>query len=224
MVLKLLIGRRGLKANRSIYLLSPLPKEGIKSLPMICFERVAESIDFSSCDTLMFTSKQAVVTAEAIDPKWKTIPVIAIGPATKRQVEILGGKVIYHPKKFYGEVLADDIAQFFHERHILYLRPETISFDSRGFLQKRGIVLQEQIIYKTICRQYRSSEQPPESSVIIFTSPSTIHCFLENFSWLKSYTAVVIGHSTQVHLPAECDYVVADRPLIDACIEKAMTL
>ena len=224
MVSKFLIWRSGLKVSRPIYLLSPLPKESVLSLPMIHFERIAESIDFSSCDTLMFTSKQAVVTAEAIDSKWKTIPVIAIGPATKKQVEALGGEVIFHPKNYYGEQLSGDIARFFQNRRILYLRPETVSFDSRGFLQKRGIVLQEQIIYKTICRQYTSSEQPPESSVIIFTSPSTIHCFLENFVWLKSYTAVVIGDSTRVHLPAKCDYVVADRPLIDACIEKAMTL
>ena len=164
------------------------------------------------------------MTADTIDPKWKTIPIIAIGPATRRQVEALGGKVVFHPKNFYGKALAEDIARFFHQRRILYLRPETISFDSKGFLQKSGIVLQEQIIYKTVCREYTSSEQPPESSVIIFTSPSTIHCFLENFVWLKSYTAVVIGHSTRTHLPAECDYVVADTPLIDACIEKAMTL
>jgi len=223
-VLRLPIWRSDLKVDRPIYLLSPLPKEGVLSLPMIRFERVAERIDFSSCDTLMFTSKQAVVTAEAIDPEWKKIPVIAIGPATKKQVEALGGEVIFHPKNYYGEQLSEDIARFFQERHILYLRPETVSFDSKGFLQKRGILLQEQVIYRTACRHYSPSEQPPESSVIIFTSPSTIHCFLKNFNWLNSYTAVVIGHSTRVHLPEKSHFVVADTPLIDSCIEKAMSL
>jgi len=199
-------------------------KPGVFSLPMITFECTAKRIDFSICDTLMFTSKQAVVTAESIDPEWKKIPAIAVGPATKKQIEMLGGTVIFHPEDFYGEQLAEDIASFFQDRHILYLRPKKITFDSKGYLAKRGIVLQEQIIYETSCLHYAAAEQPPESSVIIFTSPSTIHCFLENFNWLSSYSAVVIGHSTRVHLPAGSDCTVADRPLIDACIEKALQL
>ena len=212
------------KAERPIYLLSPLPKKGAVSLPMISFEQLAESIDFSACDTLMFTSKQAVVTAESIDPDWKKIPAVAIGPATKRQIEHLGGRVIFQPENYYGKELAGNIANFFRDRHILYLRPEKISFDSKKYLNKSGIVLQEQIIYRTSCLSYAPSEQPPESSIIIFTSPSTIHCFLKNFTWLESYTAVVIGQSTKVHLPENSDFVVSDTPLIDACIEKASKL
>jgi uroporphyrinogen-III synthase len=172
----------------------------------------------------MFTSKQAVVTAEAIDPDWKRVPCVAIGPATRKQIEVLGGRVIFQPENFYGKQLAKDIANFFRDRHILYLRPEKISFESKEYLQKSAIVLQEQIIYKTSCVDYSSEKQPPESSVIIFTSPSTIHCFLKNFTWLKSYTAVVIGQSTKEHLPAESHYVVAEEPMIQACIKKALTL
>jgi uroporphyrinogen-III synthase len=188
---------------------------------MIRFEKVVDRIDFSHCDTLMFTSKQAVVTADAIDPAWKSYPVIAIGPATKRQVEALGGEVIYHPAKYYGEVLAQDIAQQFRKRRILYLRPETVSFDSKHFLAQAGIELQEQIIYRTACVRYERQDRPPPSSIVIFTSPSTIRCFLENFEWDSSYTAVVIGESTKVHLPPGARYTVAARPMIDACIETA---
>lgn len=216
--------RRGLNTKRSIYLLSPKAKKGVLSLPMITFKSTAKRIDFSACDTLMFSSKQAVITAESIDPEWKTIPAIAVGPATKKQIEILGGEVIFYPQNFYGEQLAEDIASFFNDRNILYLRPKIIIFDSRGYLAKRGITLQEQIIYETSCLHYAREDQPPESSVIIFTSPSTIRCFLENFEWLSSYTAVVIGQSTKMHLPKECDFAVADQPLIDACIEKALEL
>jgi len=224
MVFRSVNWRSGLRAERPIYLLSPLPKEGVISLPMIAFERVADEIDFSSCDTLMFTSKQAVATAEAIDSGWKDIPAVAIGPATKKAIETLGGTVIFFPRNFYGEQLSEEIAQFFRDRHILYLRPETVSFDSRGYLQKRGILLQEQIIYRTSCRAYPPERQPPESSVIVFTSPSTIRCFLKNFDWLQSYTAVVIGESTKAHLPDGADYAVADAPLIDYCIAKAKTV
>ena len=95
--------------KRSIYLLSPLKKEETVSLPMIRFSLIDKPIEFSNCDTLMFTSKQAVVSTDKLDKSWKNYPSIAIGQATKRKIEELGGEVIYHPKEFYGEVLAKDI-------------------------------------------------------------------------------------------------------------------
>ncbi len=207
--------------SRAIYLLSPSSKEGTIDLPMIDFTVTAGSIDFSNSDTLIFTSKQAVITADKIDPSWKNYPCIAIGPATKKQIENLGGKVIYYPKSFYGETLSQDISEFFRDKKLLYLRPQEVSFDSKGFLAKEGITLQEQIIYKTSCIEYAPEDMPLKDSIIIFTSPSTIHCFLKNFGWDESYIAVVIGKATKIHLPLNAEYMVADEPLIASCIEKA---
>jgi len=204
-----------------IYLLSPLKKEGTHSLPMIAFSLVAKRIDFSSCDTLIFTSKQAVVSAENIDKRWKEFPSIAIGGATKSKIEELGGEVIYHPKEFYGEVLAKDIEQSFADRKLLYLRPKEVSFDSRAYLERAGIELEEQVIYETSCVEYEQSERPKEGAIIIFTSPSTINCFFKNFKWDESYIAILIGHATKEHLPKMCKYVIADKPLIDSCVKKA---
>ena len=210
--------------KKVIYLLSPTPQEGVVPLPMIRFKVTAKNIDFSSCDTLMFTSKQAVITANEIDERWREYPCVAIGSATKKQIEDLGGEVVYQPDSFYGEVLSRDIAQFFRDRKLLYLRPKEVSFDSKGFLEKEGIVLHEQIIYETSCVEYSNNSKPPKGAIIIFTSPSTIHCFLKNFKWDKSYKAVVIGKSTKVHLPQDAEYTVADEPLIAACIRKAKEL
>ena len=210
--------------KRPIYLLSPKSKEATEPLPMIRFQTIADSLDLSMCDTLMFTSKQAVVTAEQIDRGWRQIPTIAIGRATKKQIEELGGKVIYHPKEFYGATLADDIKEQFADRKILYLRPKKISFDSKGYLAQSGIELQEQIIYQTTCIEYSIDKRPIVNSIIIFTSPSTIECFLSNFEWDSSYTAVVIGESTKIHLPKGCDFVVSDTPLIDSCVDKALKI
>jgi len=211
-------------SKRVIYLLSPTAREGTVSLPMITFSMTSKSIDFSKSDTLLFTSKQAVITANNIDEKWKSYPCIAIGPATKKQIESLGGNVIYFPKEFYGKSLSRDIASFFKDRKLLYLRPKEVSFDSKSFLEKEGIKLEEQVIYETSCLQYTLEDIPQKDAIIIFTSPSTIHCFLKNFDWDESYTAVVIGKATKVHLPKNANFVVADEPLISSCIEKARTL
>jgi uroporphyrinogen-III synthase len=210
--------------KKAIYLLSPTPRDEAIALPMIDFTTTAGSIDFSDCDTLMFTSKQAVITADKISSDWKNYPCIAIGKATKKQIEILGGKVIYCPEYFYAETLNQDIAKFFKNKKLLYLRPKEVSFDSKSFLEKEGITLHEQIIYETSCIQYGFRKKPVAGSIIIFTSPSTIHCFLKSFEWDKSYIAVVIGNATKVHLPPHAEYVVADEPLISACILKAKEL
>jgi len=188
---------------------------------MISFRITAKRLDTKGYDTLMFTSKQAVKSAEAIDPNWKLLPCIAIGGATKKQIEAFGGEVIHHPESFYGESLSRDIVRAFADRNILYLRPKEVSFDARSYLAKEGIALGEQIIYETSCIRYGKQSCPEPGSVIVFTSPSTIRCFLRNFSWRSDYTAVVIGNATKVHLPPEAETIVADRPLIDACIKKA---
>jgi uroporphyrinogen-III synthase len=216
--------RKRLLQKSIIYLLSPLEKEGTTSLAMISFALTAKSIDFSKCNTLMFTSKQAVVSAENIDQRWKEYPCLAIGKATKHKIEELGGIVLYAPKSFYGEVLAKDIQKKFSDRKLLYLRPKEVSFDSKGYLREQGIELEEQIIYETFCVQYSKDDQPKENAIIIFTSPSTIKCFFKNFDWDSSYTAVLIGNATKEHLPSECRFVVSEEPLIDACIQKAIEL
>ena len=190
-------------------------------LPVIEFTTIGKMLDLSQCDTLMFTSKKAVETADEIDASWKNFPTIAIGSATKKRIEALGGNVIYSPADFYAKVLSRDVVSFFNNNKILYLRPEKVSFDIKNFLEKEGINLEEQIIYRTTCVHHNMEKQPKEGSIIIFTSPSTITCFLENYQWSESYIAIVIGESTKEHLPQGAKYEVADIPLIASCVKKA---
>lgn len=204
-----------------IYLLSPHAKEGSVHLPMISFSIVEQTLTFDGYDMLMFTSKQAVVSAEKLNPNWKKIPCLAIGTATTKQIEALGGTVHYQPKSFYGKTLSQDIVTKYKEKKILYLRPKEVSFDSKAFLRKEGIFLDEKVIYETNCVEYIEDDKPEKNAVIIFTSPSTIRCFLKNFEWDTSYTAVLIGQSTKEHLPQNVRYEIADEPLIASCLVKA---
>lgn len=136
----------------------------------------------------------------------------------------MGGKVIYAPKKFYGKELADDVQALFSDKKLLYLRPKEVSFNSKAYLEKEGITIEEEIIYETSCRIYSPLEKPKKDAVIIFTSPSTIKCFLKNFIWDESYRAVVIGKATAAYLPKGCQFVIAEEQLIDSCIKKAIEI
>jgi len=210
--------------KRDIYLLSPLQAEGTISLPMISFSLASDRLYLDGCDTLIFTSKQAVKSAERIDPGWKKYPTIAVGPATKKEIEALGGRVIYHPSSFYGESLSRDIVRYFKDKKLLYLRPRKVSFDTKAYLENAGVELQEQVIYQTSCVPYPAEKAPTKGAIIIFTSPSTMECFFKNFEWDESYTAVLIGEATKAYLKNGMRYVIADKPLIRSCIEKAKSL
>ncbi|HHH19444.1 MAG TPA: uroporphyrinogen-III synthase [Campylobacterales bacterium] len=195
---------------------------------MIRFQTTVHEIDFGFADLLLFTSKQAVTVTDQISQKWKKFPCIAVGSATQERIEALGGKVLHVPEAFYGEALAKDLIHYFHDKKILYLRPKKTAFDIKGAINAeltvgspKQLLFFETVIYRTLCKNYTMQERPPENSVIIFTSPSTIKCFWNNFSWDESYTAVVIGTTTAKHLPKACKYVIAEQPLITSCIEKA---
>lgn len=209
---------------RKTFLLSPTPFEGIDNLPMIEFNLVANSLAVDGRDTLIFTSKQAVQSAYSIDQNIIHYPALTIGSATQKAFESLGGKVLYSANKFYGRELAKDIEKYFRHKKLLYLRPKKVSTDIKQLLQNSSIDIQEQMIYETSCRSYNQTTKPPKDSIIIFTSPSTIRCFLENFQWESSYIAIVIGEATLKHLPLNARYAIATEPLIKSCIEKALEI
>ncbi len=52
-----------------IYLTSPKKHIKTEPLPMIYFKQISNEINFDGIDTLMFTSKQAVVTTDNIHQK-----------------------------------------------------------------------------------------------------------------------------------------------------------
>lgn len=211
-------------SRSSVFLLSPTSFPDTISLPMIAFETTAASIDLENIDILMFTSKQAVIRAYKINRNCRDIPSIAIGSATKNMITSLGGKVLFSPENYYAKELSSEISKQFSDKKILYLRPQVVMFDSKAFLKKHGIALREQIVYKTTCIEYNKSNTPPNGAIIIFTSPSTIKCFLRNFKWSGSYKAVVIGESTREYLPPKADVHVATKPLISECVKTAISL
>jgi len=193
-------------------------------LPIIDFHIFDTKIVLDSYDLLMFTSKQAVVSIDTINHRWREVPSIAVGELTAKEIERLGGSVAYIAQKAYVKTFISEIAKRFKDKKILYLRPKKVSFDSKGFLASQDLMLYEEVIYETVCVSYRAEKKPQKNAVIIFTSPSTIECFLKNFGWEEGYHAVVIGEASKKHLPQYINVSIADEPSIESCIKKAKSL
>ena len=209
--------------SKNIYLCSPKEFEGTISIPMIEFTCLKDNIDLSGIDTILFTSKQAIVYTNEISNDWQSKKILAVGSATAKMAKELGATDIYYPKEFYGEVLANDILVKFRNSKIVYIRPKVVSFDSKAFLSKEGIDIKEEILYETTCKEH-SGKELERGAVVIFTSPSTIECFFKSFNWDSSYKAVVIGKSTLKNLPQNVTAFVANEATISSCVAKAQEI
>ncbi|MDD5406841.1 MAG: uroporphyrinogen-III synthase [Sulfurovaceae bacterium] len=204
-----------------IYLLSSSYHNEVDNLPMIEFLPIADNIDLSHADILLFTSKNAVVITNKINPAWKKLASIAIGSQTAKAIEELGGMTIEIDESFYVSNLAKMIAEKFANKNILYLRPQKIASDDISSLKDLGINITEKIIYETKCKIYDIKDRPPLGSIIIATSPSTIKCFMKNFGSLDRYKIIAIGTTTAASLPKGIDFKIPPKPLISECIKLA---
>jgi uroporphyrinogen-III synthase len=203
-----------------IYLLSPTSRPGVRHLPMIRFETIPQAIDFSGYDGLILTSKQGVVALDEVSGgAWRETPVAAIGKMTAREVEKRGGRVIYIATKAYGDVLARELAEHFPQYRWLYSRPKVVVSKIAKDLRDAGVEVDEKIVYETSCKRYDEGEKPAEGAVLIFTAPSIVRCFFENFSWHESWKAVAIGHKTAQAFPDAVTPELSPSTSIDEAID-----
>ncbi len=206
-----------------VYILSDTPVEGAKRLPVIEQRFFDEKIDFSSYDYLIVTSKNALLAAEKIDPSWKETPLIAISDATAKKALQMGAKVAYVGSSGYGDELANEIVRRFDpKKHYLYLRGKKVLSRLVPILKEAGFRVDERIVYETVCVECEGLEPPPKGSTIIFSSPSTIECFLRCFEWDESYKAVAIGKKTASFFPYQI--ALCPKPSLQEAVEFAKSL
>lgn len=211
--------------ENEIYLLSPTSRPGVRHLPMIRFTLIPQKLDFSGFDGLILTSKQGVIALdEASGGAWKALPAAAIGKQTAAEIEARGGRVIYMASKAYGDVLAKELAERFVDMRWLYARPKVVVSKIAADLRKAGIEVEEAVIYETSCVPYDASGKPEPGSVLIFTAPSIVRCFCENFGWDESWRAVAIGDKTAQAFPKAVNPYISPSTSIDDALEFARNL
>ena len=93
-----------------------------------------------------------------------------------------------------------------------------------NILNHNEVECDELIVYKTVCKTFEKKVKLPKNSTIIFSSPSTIECFLKNVIWDESFTAVSIGDTTARYFPEYITPVVSDTASLESCVKKAIEL
>ncbi|MEA2019139.1 MAG: uroporphyrinogen-III synthase [Campylobacterota bacterium] len=203
----------------AIYILSDKKIDGAINLPVFKINYIKQYIDFSSYDALIFTSKNALYSLEYHNENWKTIPSYAIAPMTANIIKELDGNLVFTGVTNHGNQFALEIQEKLKGKKVLYLRGSKVVSNLIDTLQ-----CDEKIVYESICKKNNQNLKPPKDSIIIFSSPSTIKCFLDNFDWDKSYKAISIGKTTAKYFPNYIKPIISDNTSLKSCVEKSKEL
>lgn len=204
--------------KRTLYLLNDAyQEEGVISLPLLKTEFLSPSLSFDQINALLFTSKNGVIALDKLSSEWKKLPSFCIGDTTAKKVKSLGGEVAFISQKSYSHDLAEKILSHQYPYRFLFSRAEVIASSIGEKIRDAKIFIDEVITYRTVCNNVKT--ELDENAIIIFTSPSSVACFLKQFEWRESYCAVVIGETTKKAFPYRA--FVSCTPNIESCVVKA---
>lgn len=211
-------------SSLNIYVLNDKKVKWAKNLPVIKIETIKVEFDFSKYDAIIFTSKNAIHSLNSYNKEWITKPVYAIAPQTAKVASNLGAKIKFVSKEKHGDEFAQELVPLLKNKKVLYIRGSKVVTNLVETLNSNGAICDEAIVYQTVCVEFKKRIKLPKNSVIIFSSPSTIECFLKNAQWDESYKAVSIGHTTEKYFPSYITPYVSETTSLDSCVKKAIEL
>ncbi|WP_300669404.1 uroporphyrinogen-III synthase [Helicobacter sp. UBA3407] len=238
---------------RTIYYITKMPpdlqrfgkelKESIIILPLLEIKTLLDCAvleKFFSCDSLIFTSKNAIFAlkknleslpnaVEAMQ-RWRNLPSFTLGSGCNEALKSLNLKPFFSASRAYGEEFARELIPHLQGKKPLFIRARKIASKLPQILASAGISLQQSILYETSPRQLQESQKEPltRDCVIFFSAPSHIKAFLLNFAWDSSFIALCIGETTQKCarelLGAEAEILLSPKVSKEAALEFARTL
>lgn len=178
---------------------------------------LSPEINFDLYDYFIFTSKEAIKSLQNYkNHSFK--PALCISEKTAEFYISIGGEVL-EIGEGRGHSLVSKIQKFSKTTRWLYLRAKEIASDfadnARGF----GFCIDEKNVYESKCSQALMKAKICDDGILIFTSPSSVKCFLQNHTISLKNKVIVIGETTARELPKEIEALVAPYPTIQSCID-----
>ncbi len=207
---------------KKIYLFATSKSEHAISVKSLDVRFLKPDIDFSRYDALIITSKQTVkALAQYRKEDFIELPALCVSLKTANAYKEFGGCVLAVGNG-YGDSLAHHIQTYEKERRWLYLRAELVASDFVQRSRDAGYNVEEEILYVSECSQEILNVRVEDDSTLIFTSPSSIECFLKNNTIHPNAKVVVIGTTTANFLPEGIKCIISQNTSIESCIELAL--
>jgi len=203
--------------SKKIYLFSTSSHPKAISVNSLDIKLLKPDIDFSKYDYFIITSKQsseALKQYENLDLK----PSLCISKQTALSYESIGGEVL-DIGLGYGDTLVEKIKNYPKKTKWLYLRAKVIASDFVLSCVDDGYDIDEAIVYESKCSNDIKNIKVENDSILIFTSPSSVKCFLKHHKISLKSIVLVIGKTTAKELPNDVNYQVSDEKTIESCFE-----
>lgn len=205
--------------SNKIYLFSISSHPDAISVNSLDIKLLEPKIDFSQYDYLIITSKQATKALQSYNTDtFINKPALCISKQSALSYENIGGNVL-EVGSGYGDTLTDVIQAYPKETKWLYLRAQEIASSFVEICKNNGYDIDEEIVYKSFCSEDILNVNVETNATLIFTSPSSIKCFLSNKTISSSNKVIVIGKTTAASLPSDIEYKIAKENTIVSCME-----
>jgi len=179
------------------------------------------NIDFWKYDYLIITSKQASKALQQYDKNdYIDKPALCVSTQSAKSYEALGGKVL-EIGGGYGDNLIQHIKKYPKETKWLYLRAKVVASDFVSLCNTEGYHIDEVIIYESDCSKEILEVEIEDDARLIFTSPSSLNCFLKTHTLSQNNKIIVIGKTTAKAVPAGYEYHICEKTTIESCIQLA---
>ena len=209
------------ETQQKVYLFSKTSFPNVNHVPILQIDYLKPSIEFSSYDYIIATSKEIFTALDKIGD-WKNIPVLAISQSTAKFAQDIGANIL-DISEGYGESIIKLIKEKYLGLKPLYPHAKIVAYDIENSLKKLGVDVDSYIIYETSCSDADIVELPADA-ICIFTSPSSIKCFEKSYEFLPSYRVICIGETTRSALPEGVDSIVSETTSVQSTIESAKKL
>jgi uroporphyrinogen-III synthase len=206
---------------RPIYLISKTPYDGVIHIPILTISFLTPDINFDLYKGIIVTSKQGALALRHYRANWDRLNVICVGESTAQEMKKLGVKHL-ECADGYGANIFNVLRQY--RGKWLYCRPKVIATSWPSHAREEGMLIDEVILYETTCNETMEKIDLAENGVLIFTSPSSIECFLQKYSFRGMRDIVVIGKTTQNALPVGVKSILSETTSVESCVEKAREL
>ena len=209
---------------RSIYLFSISSHLDAISVNSLSITFLQSEIDFSKYDAFIITSKQASKALQQYKKElFQDIPALCISKASAKSYEEIGGRIL-DIGKGYGDNLVEKIKNYPKSKRWLYLRAKVVASDFVSVCQKDAYSIDEATVYMSECSKNILNVNTEDNAILIFTSPSSLECFLKTHVLSQSNTIIVIGKTTAKAVPKGFEYCISEKTTIESCMELAKNI
>ena len=209
---------------RPIYLFSISSHPDAVSVNSLAITFFQPDINFSKYDAFIITSKQASKALQQYQTQsYIDIPALCVSQASAKSYEALGGKVL-DIGGGYGDNLIEKIKNYPKSTYWLYLRAKTVASDFVAECKKDAYLIDEAVMYESRCSDDILNIEVAEDAILIFTSPSSLECYLKRHTLSKRSYIIVIGKTTAKALPEGMEYFISEKTTIESCMELARKL